>query len=219
MPYSLMVYFGLLLTIIHSLVVSDIFFSTWFTIFNSFGWTWYLIVYSKFSNRQREKLFTHNDKLPDLELIDLKGELIHSSSFTRRKAILIFYRGNWCPFCMTQIEEITNKYGELEKRNVRIIFISPQPEKYTRKLANKFGPQFQFLYDKENSAAKQLGILDADGLPLGLQVFGFENDTVKPTVIILDEEGSIIYSDLTDNYRIRPEPSEYIMVIDKFDSL
>jgi hypothetical protein len=32
-------------------------------------------------------------------------------------------------------------------------------------------------------------------------------------VIITDKEGKIIYSDFTTNYRVRPEPDEFIKVL------
>jgi hypothetical protein len=34
-------------------------------------------------------------------------------------------------------------------------------------------------------------------------------------VIITNKQGIIIYSDLTNNYRIRPEPDDFIEVLDK----
>ena len=37
----------------------------------------------------------------------------------------------------------------------------------------------------------------------------------KIAVIITDEQGMIIYSDLTNNYRIRPEPEDFIEVLNR----
>jgi len=34
-----------------------------------------------------------------------------------------------------------------------------------------------------------------------------------PTVIITDEGGKILYSDATDNYRVRPEPELFLNVL------
>ena len=35
-----------------------------------------------------------------------------------------------------------------------------------------------------------------------------------PTVIITDAKGKIVFADLTDNYRVRPEPETFLKVID-----
>jgi hypothetical protein len=34
-----------------------------------------------------------------------------------------------------------------------------------------------------------------------------------PTVIIVDGEGRILYTDQTDNYRVRPEPDVFFRVL------
>jgi len=42
---------------------------------------------------------------------------------------------------------------------------------------------------------------------------------ILPTVIITDAEGKIIFADLTDNYRVRPEPDTFLKVIDEIDKV
>jgi hypothetical protein len=64
-----------------------------------------------------------------------------------------------------------------------------------------------FLRDPNSIAAKQLGILHKWGTPMGMQLLGYDSDTVMPTVILTDTQGQIIFSDQTDNYRVRPEPA------------
>ena len=71
------------------------------------------------------------------------------------------------------------------------------------------------MVDANNQVAQQLGIFAKNGLPLGLQVFGYENDTVLPTVLITDATGKIIFADLTDNYRMRPEPATFLAILDE----
>jgi hypothetical protein len=34
------------------------------------------------------------------------------------------------------------------------------------------------------------------------------------TVVISDPDGTIIFADLTDNYRVRPEPSTFLAALD-----
>ena len=48
-----------------------------------------------------------------------------------------------------------------------------------------------------------------------MQVLGFDSDVPMPTVFITAPGGRIVYSDLTDNYRIRPEPAEFMAALDR----
>ncbi len=95
-----------------------------------------------------------------------------------------------------------------------MILVSPQPHKYTASLAKKFQVGFHFLVDKGNQVAQQLNILSKNGLPFGFQALGYDSDTVMPTIIITDKNGKILFADLTDNYRVRPEPSTFLKVLD-----
>ena len=115
---------------------------------------------------------------------------------------------------MTQIKEITNQYNELEKRGVQMIFKSPQPHQYSNSLAKIYQLGFNFLVDANNKVAKQLGLFSKNGIPFGFQVMKYESDTVMPTIVITNTKGEIIFSDLTDNYRVRPEPKTFLKVLD-----
>jgi hypothetical protein len=72
---------------------------------------------------------------------------------------------------------------------------------------------FNFLTDENNRAARLLGIAQPHGLPMGMQVLGYDSETVLPTVIITDAGGRIVWVHETDNYRIRPEPGTYLDVL------
>ncbi len=116
---------------------------------------------------------------------------------------------------MAQIKEIVSQYKELEDRGVNMILISPQPQKFSKSLAKKYGVNFKFLTDINNVVAKQLGIFAENGTPAGFQLMGYDSDTILPTVIITNANGKIIFVDLTDNYQVRPEPETFLRVIDE----
>lgn len=152
-------------------------------------------------------------KLPDFTVTDTQNRTVTANDFHGTPAVLMFYRGNWCPLCMAQIKEVASKYRELSELGVKVALISPQPHKNTRALSAKFKVPFLFLTDKRNQAARALNIEMKHGLPAGMEMLGYDKDTVYPTVIIIDAESRIIYNDLTNNYRIRPDPGAYIEVL------
>ena len=151
--------------------------------------------------------------LPAFELKNTAGETISSASLTDKPTVWIFYRGNWCPLCMAQIKEVAGQYQQLEELGVRVALVSPQPHKFTVGLAKKFDVSFDFLTDENNRAARILGIDQDFGVPMGMQVLGYDSETVLPTVIITEAGGRILWADETDNYRVRPEPDVYLRII------
>jgi peroxiredoxin len=113
---------------------------------------------------------------------------------------------------MAQIKEVAASYQALEKLGVRVFLVSPQPETHTKELAKKFNVNYHFMIDERNQAASLLGIDAKDGTPKGMEVFGYDSDTVLPTAILTDQNGLIIFTDQTDNYRVRPEPDTFLRV-------
>lgn len=164
--------------------------------------------------RTENKLLTSGTQLPKFSVTNNNGEVVSSESFIGNPAIYMFFRGNWCPLCMAQIKELVKKYQEISKTGAKVILISPQPVKNNQILAKKFNVPFLFLTDINNKAAKVLNIEMNNGLPVGMEVLGYSKDTVLPTVIITNSLGKIVYSDDTNNYRIRPEPEEFIKVLE-----
>jgi peroxiredoxin len=94
--------------------------------------------------------------------------------------------------------------------------VSPQPEANTAALAAKCDAPMHFMTDRDNRAATVLGIRERFGVPAGMQAFGYDSDVPRPTVFITAKGGQILYCDLTDNYRVRPEPAQYFAVLDRY---
>jgi peroxiredoxin len=173
----------------------------------------YIFWYSRFGRKENTRLEVGKN-LPEFSLKNTSGKTINSKEMRKQASLIMFYRGNWCPLCMAQIKEVAGQYRELESRGIEIYMVSPQSEGNTKDLALRFGVRMNFLIDEGNEAADKLQIIAKNGLPMGLQALGYESDTVMPTVIMTNDNGEIIFADLTDNYRVRPEPEDFLKVFD-----
>jgi peroxiredoxin len=179
------------------------------------GWLLYLKWFSVFEPRKDNKQLKVGFIIPNFPIQKTDKTQMYSHDLLGSPLIILFYRGNWCPFCMAQIKEIAQQYQELEKRGAKVLLISNQPHEYSESLNKKFNMNLLFLVDKDNLAAKQLDIESKFGIPGGFQVLGFDSDTAMPTLIITDKYGKILFADLTDNYRVRPEPDIFLKILDK----
>jgi peroxiredoxin len=181
-------------------------------LFGAIGSLLYVFWYSRI-DRSGSKIQV-GKALPDFTLYSSEnGAAFESSTLRQQPALLLFFRGNWCPLCMAQIKEIAASYQELNKRGVKVFLVSPQSEKHSQSLAKQFDAPMEFMVDKNLQAAQQLGLVHENGTPMGMM--GYKSDTVMPTAILTDEKGQVIFADLTDNYRVRPEPQTFIDMLDK----
>jgi peroxiredoxin len=171
----------------------------------------YIFWYSRFGRYESPHLSV-GSKLPHIELKDSDGAQFDSESLLGSPAILLFYRGNWCPLCMAQIKEIADRYQELDELGIKVVLVSPQPDELSRKLAKSHKVPFRFLVDSDNKVAETLGIAVKHGVPVGMPG-GYAPDTVMPTLVVTNAQGTIVYSDQTDNYRVRPEPDTFLAIL------
>lgn len=168
--------------------------------------------YSSFGRHVSERL-VEGGRLPDFTVEDAQGNPVESGSLLGRPTLFMFYRGNWCPFCMGQVREVAEQYKALDARGINVAFISPQPTELTDRVAGIFGIPFRFLVDRDLRAARTLGIVHEHGVPAGSLARKYGRDTVLPTVVITDPEGTILFTDQTDNYRVRPDPAIFSRVL------
>lgn len=173
----------------------------------------YLRWYSKF-HRQLSASIQPGADMPAFSLETLDGERMNRDDVLAGKAtVLMFVRGNWCPLCVGQVKELAEEYRTLAEVGAQVIVVSSQPASKSQKLAWRVKAPIQFLLDKDNQAAQTLGILHKKGAFAGTELLGYEADVAYPTSLIINAAGRIIYSDQTDNYRLRPEPAEFMQVL------
>lgn len=171
----------------------------------------YVFWYSRFGRLPNARLAVGN-KLPEFELADLEGNAWHSRDLAGKPSVLLFHQGNWCPVCMAQLRELAQRAGELEQLDFAYYVVTSQPEDKTRELAAEMGDRLRFLVDRDNRVAESLDIDEPDGVPARARR-EYAGDTVMPTVIATSVSGTILYSDETDNYRVRPEPDVYLSIL------
>ncbi len=180
-------------------------------VISTVGYLLFNFWYSRFG-RRINPLLDIGKQLPKFMAEDLDGGSVSSDSLAGKPALYMFYRGNWCPFCSAQVKELTGRYKEIIDRGVEVALVSPQPPDFTKRIADIFNVPFHFWVDRDNQAARTLDILHRHGVPVGKRgTFG--PDTVLPTVIITDAQGQIIYTDQTDNYRVRPRPERFLAAL------
>ena len=91
----------------------------------------YVFWYSRFGRIESMQLAVGN-KLPAFSLQDADGNEVGSADLSGSPAVLLFYRGNWCPLCMAQIREIVSRYQEMDDLGIKVVLISPQPDVHTK---------------------------------------------------------------------------------------
>lgn len=81
---------------------------------------------SENSNPQGLKV---GDAAPEIELINQSGvRFLLSDELKKGPVILVFYRGNWCPYCSRYLSELSDALPDIRKAGAELIGVSPESE-------------------------------------------------------------------------------------------
>lgn len=151
--------------------------------------------------------------LPDFSAIDEQGNPVRSTELNGSPAVLLFVRGNWCPFCSSQVENLTGYYKDIVDRGARLILVTPKPLATTRRVAKFFEVDFDFWLDESLAVTRQLELVQSEGVPDSYEK-EYGKDTVWPTALVVDAAGIIRYVRLSKNVADRPDAKELLNAID-----
>jgi peroxiredoxin len=165
------------------------------------------LAYRKIKNAGRPvpAALRRGQPLPDFHASTESGDPVRSTQLHGTAAVILFVRGNWCPFCSSQVENLTVYYKEIVDLGARLILVTPKPLETTKRVAEFFEVEFEFWLDEELTVTKQLGLLQESGVPNGHRK-EYGDDTIWPTALVVDPNGIIRYSELSKFIADRPKP-------------
>jgi peroxiredoxin len=143
--------------------------------------------------------------LPDFRAIDEQGDPVRSIELHGSPTVILFVRGNWCPFCSRQVSNLTQHYRDIIDLGAKLILITPKPTETTRRVAEFFKVEFDFWLDEDLAVARQLGLLQEGGVPQDYDR-EYGRDTTWPTALVVDAAGIIRYTELSKHLSDRPDP-------------
>jgi len=172
-----------------------------------------------FLRRRREQAggrLLRGRRIPDFTVRTEDGEPASPADLRGLPAVIIFLRGNWCPFCSSQVEGLTRHYRRINELGARLILVVPEPQQTTRRVADFFEVDFTFWLDPGLNAARELGIVHPGGVPEEYRD-DFGPDTLRPVSVVIDSEGIIRYAHRSRDPRERPDPAEFVKVLQRLD--
>lgn len=156
------------------------------------------------TGRQLPKMLERGQPLPAFTAADEQGRPVRSGDLAGAPAVILFVRGNWCPFCTAQVADLTSHYKEIVELGSRLIFVTPKPLETTRRVAEFYEVDFDFWLDDKLAIAKQLDLLHRRGVPQDYEG-EYGTETVWPMALVVDADGVIRYSEISQTIADRPD--------------
>jgi peroxiredoxin len=106
-------------------------------------------------------------------------------------AVVLFYRGSWCPYCNAQLRAFQRSGQALADAGIRVAALSVDDEQTTAELAAKHGLAFPVGYGADARAVAALTGAFVNPDPVFLQSTGFVLDPAGNVVVSVYSSGAI----------------------------
>ena len=170
------------------------------------------------------------DRAPDFTLHDQLGRQVSlAGELQQGPVVLIFYRGEWCPYCNMMLRTYGRRAADFSARGARLLAVSPQTPDNSLTMAEKHSLEFPVLSDEGGEVIGTYGLkYDVDGQSRELHE-AVENDVAKfngeggwilpaPAVFVIDREGIVRFVGVNGDYTQRVEPDEALAALDSLYS-
>lgn len=167
---------------------------------------------------------------PDARLLDPDGvEVGLYESIGDAPAVIVFYRGAWCPYCNITLKHYQgNLLPVLQERGIRLVAVSPQHPEGSAAAVTNGGLEFTVLSDPANTLVDALGILTepsgearAAHTELGFDVADSNADATGnipfPTVLVLRRDRTVAFADVHVDYTSRTEVPAILAAVGALD--
>ena len=132
------------------------------------------------------------DPFPQLTITTADGQaLTLPDAFAGDFAVVLFYRGAWCPYCNAQLLAFQRASEALAEAGVRVAALSVDNEATTTQLIEKHGLAFPVGYGADASAVAALTGAFVNPDPAFLQSTGFVLDPAGSVVVSVYSSGAI----------------------------
>jgi peroxiredoxin len=176
-----------------------------------------------FATGVEERILPVGAVAPEFALRDSNGKVVRSADLLALGPLVIkFFRGRWCPYCMTELEAWRDLYGQLREREILMVAIGPQIQRQSDFMAGQHGLPFPVLTDTNNAVAEQFGLVYTvpeyyrDYYLSILVNSPFVNGEKSwrlplPATYVIAKDRTILFSEAHADFRVRPEPEEALV--------
>lgn len=183
------------------------------------------VIAELFATGIEEKILKAGDSMPEFALPDAHGKLVRSNDLLAIAPLVIsFFRGRWCPYCITELEAWRDAYSILRERGALFIAISPQSIRQNDFTVTQHELPFPVLRDEKAAVAAAFGagytvpISYRDYYRSILVNIPFINDEDSwrlplPATFVIGQDGVVQWSSGFADFRVRPEPEEALSVL------
>ncbi|OXA97563.1 antioxidant AhpC [Flavobacterium oncorhynchi] len=162
------------------------------------------------------------EKIPNATLKTSENTDVKISDLLKKKkTVLVFYRGGWCPYCNMHLQALAEAEKEILDLGYQIAAVSSDAPKNLKSTEEKDKVKYTLLSDSKGELINAMGI--AFQVPENYKsvINANSNGDNKsflpvPSVFIVNEEGEILFEYISPNFKHRISNELLVSVLKTF---
>jgi len=166
------------------------------------------------------------EKAPSIIGVDQFDRAINSTEVLKeQKVLLVFYRGNWCPYCRKHLASLQENLETLTQKGLFVIVVTPEKVERTKETSNDLNATFSIIHDIDNKIMNDYKVAFDVNEGNVTSYFGFtqkkiaaynseNNNTLPvPATYLIDLDGKIEYVHYNPDYHERSDFQDIIKML------
>lgn len=188
-----------------------------------------------FTTGIEDRILKPGSQAPSFSLPDARtGKLVHSTDLVALGPVVLkFFRGRWCPYCVTELETWRDLGDGVRRRGALLVAISPQAPRQNAFMLDQHKLSFPLLTDAGCTIAEQFGIAYTVtpehrryfqsilvNIPYNNAALNYNTATEEswrlplPATFIVNRANTITFAEAHADFRVRPEPVDVFAALD-----
>lgn len=167
----------------------------------------------KKEEEMRPRGLSLHTQAPLINTVDIFSNPVNLSNLIQNHnaVLIVFFRGTWWSYWKEELENLTKKFHEFEKRNVKVISIASDTIGLLRKFKEENKFPVDMISDRGAKIAKDYNVY--------WFAEGWGKLKVKqavPSKFLIDKNGTIVWKYIGRDKTDRPSVSAMLLLIDKY---
>jgi len=167
---------------------------------------------------------------PDFTLNDVSERPVCSTDLLALGPLVLkFFRGRWCPYCVTELEAWRDLYPRLREAGALFVAIGPQTSRQSDFMISQHSLPFPVLVDPGCAMAERFSLAYTIpdyhrdyyrsilvNIPFinGRSEGGDESwRLILPGTYVIGQDRHVLFAEAHADFRVRPEPEEALAIV------
>lgn len=176
------------------------------------------------SHLTAEGLKAH-DAIPEFALPNSEGQIVSSRELLERGPLVLnYFRGDWCPYCVLELQALQDALPQIEKLGATLVAITPDTGAALASAKRRNRLSYQVLSDADNGTALRFGLvfrlpeaIQKPFLEMGIDLPNRHGNNAWflpiPATYVVDRTGIIRHAEVNPDYTRRMEPTAIIELL------